>query len=133
MEHERPTARNNPNPTPNGNNFDFGKATAHNHNTRQPIGFEQGYKSGNPPEILFKQTNTLFKQIFDSEGTVVGLMYKGPKMTEYTTISFSQAKSLSGVYESRDGENNRAKKQMWDYALTLFNHKEMVWPLNKPS
>lgn len=131
MEHERPTARNNPNPTPNGNNFDFGKATAHNHDTRQPIGFEQGYKTGNPPEILFKQTQTLFKQVFDNDGNVIGLMYKGPKMAKYTTISYSQAKSLAGVYESREGENNKVQKQMWHYALTLFNHREAtVWPLN---
>jgi hypothetical protein len=51
-------------------------------------------------------------------------MYKGPKMAKYTTISYSQAKSLAGVYESRDGENNRVQKGMWDYALTLFNHRE---------
>lgn len=114
-------------PTPNGknhHNFDNVRTNGAPQNVYTPAGFKQGYQSGNPPEILFKQTNTLFKQIFDTEGNVIGLMYKGPKMAQYTTISFSQAKSLAGVYESREGENNKAQKQMWHYALTLFNHKE---------
>lgn len=119
---ERPT-RNNPNPTPNGHNFDFGKTTTA-HNQARHIGFEQGYKTGNPPEILFKQTQTLFKQVFDTEGNVIGLMYKGPRMAQYTTISYSQAKSLAGIYGGREGENNKVQQQMWNYALTLFNHKE---------
>lgn len=120
------------NPTPNGNTYNYfhevktngAPQNAYTPDVYTPAGFKQGYKSGNPPEILFKQTQTLFKQVFDNDGNVIGLMYKGPKMSKYTTISYSQAKSLAGVYESRDGENNKVQKQMWHYALTLFNHRE---------
>jgi hypothetical protein len=132
MEHERPTNRGNPNPTPNGNNhqyFDHARTNgapqnAYNPDVYTPAGFKQGYSVGNPPEFLFKQTGYVFKQLFDDNGKVAGLMYKSPHSEKYSTIDMPQARSRITTYQKREG--NEQNVEMWKYALSLFNQHETV-------
>lgn len=81
--------------------------------------------------ILFKQTGDLFKQIQDPSGAVVGLMYKGPRMAAWSTLSRSQVKSRLGIYQTRAdaGEVSDAVRkglEVWEWAFGLFHTHERV-------
>lgn len=73
--------------------------------------------------LLFKQTGELFKQIRNSSGAVIGLEYKGPRMSETTTLSYSQVQSRISSYRNNAGRNDETRKKMlavWQGALALF-------------
>ena len=84
--------------------------------------------------ILFKQTGDLFKQIHGDSGEVIGLMYKGPRMAAWSTLSRSQVKSRLGIYQTRadGGEVSDAVRkglEVWEWAFSLFHtHERVVQP-----
>lgn len=76
--------------------------------------------------ILFKQTQDLFKQIHDHAGKVIGLMYKGPRMQAWSTLSESQVRARKNIYTKRSegGEVSDAVARgldVWEWALSLFS------------
>lgn len=73
--------------------------------------------------ILFKQTGDLFKQIRNTEGKVIGLEYKGPRMEHPTTLSYSQVVSRISSYRNNTGRRDETRTKMlevWTAALELF-------------
>ncbi len=82
--------------------------------------------------VLFKQTKDLFKQLQDPEsGDVIGLMYRGPRMSGFSTLSIAQVRSRRNIYARRaaDGEVSEAVAHaldVWDWALRLFTSAKSV-------
>lgn len=81
--------------------------------------------------ILFKQSRDLFKQIRDTSGKVIGLMYKGPRMENWSTLSSAQVRSRLGIYTQRadKGEVSDAVQnglEEWTWAYGLFGGETIV-------
>lgn len=81
--------------------------------------------------VLFKQTGDLFKQIRDTFGAVIGLMYKGPRMSAWSTMSAAQVKSRLNIYRKRAeaGEVSEAVARgldVWIWASGLFGQPDAV-------
>ncbi len=82
-------------------------------------------------EVLFKQTRELFKQIHDHSGKVIGLMYKGPRMQSFTTLSEAQVRSRHNIYRSRADKEEVSEAvsagiNIWQWALSLYGKGDWV-------
>lgn len=82
-------------------------------------------------EVLFKQTRELFKQIHDHAGKVIGLMYKGPRMQSFTTLSEAQVRSRFNIYRARADKEEvseavSAGLHIWQWALSLYGKEDHV-------
>jgi hypothetical protein len=82
--------------------------------------------------ILFKQTKELFKQVQDPDtGDVIGLIYKGPRMSGLSTLNIAGVRSRRKIYADRAaaGEVSEAVANgvdVWEWALGLFTSNKSV-------
>ncbi len=81
--------------------------------------------------MLFKQTRELFKQIHDHNGKVIGLMYKGPRMQNFTTLSEAQVRSRFNIYRNRADKEEVSEAvatglNIWQWALGLYGKADRV-------
>lgn len=81
--------------------------------------------------MLFKQTKELFKQIHDHTGKVIGLMYKGPRMQNFTTLSEAQVRSRFRIYQNRADKEEVSEAvatglHIWQWALGLYGKADRV-------
>lgn len=79
---------------------------------------------------MFKQTNDLFKQVYDQKGAVIGLIYLGPRMATPSTMSQAQVRSRKTIYERRAEidatEAVLRSLEIWTWALGLFGTTQPV-------
>lgn len=80
--------------------------------------------------VLFKQTGDLFKQVYGTNGAVIGLIYLGPRMASPSTMSQAQVRSRKSIYERRAEvdatEAVLRSLEIWTWALGLFGTTQSV-------
>jgi len=74
--------------------------------------------------ILFTQQSTVCKQLQNTNGMVVGLLYKGPKMQMFDSMGIVHVKNKLSTYQRR-GENEASDAvqrglDLWEWAYNLF-------------
>lgn len=97
-----------------------------------PIGFKSNEKPSEPTDAesddvvmvngnyLFKQTDELFKQVYE-DGKVIGVKYR-KKNSDWTLYNRPQIEAMLKTYESREmNENNTKNVRKWQAVLGLFN------------
>lgn len=74
--------------------------------------------------ILFTQQYTVCKQLQNTSGKVVGLLYKGPKMQTFDSMGIVHVKNKLSTYERRaQNECSDAVQRgldLWEWAYGLF-------------
>lgn len=78
--------------------------------------------------ILFTQQATVCKQLQNTSGKVVGLLYKGPKMERFDSMGIVHVKNKLSTYHRR-GQNEASDAvqrglDLWEWAYNLFLKNE---------